>query len=169
MVYMNDDSTLPPPVDTGEISSDDDGQPKKIAAPARLTLPDKLSRLPSVNMAAAIVKEFEEYVKIGDDVFSPMRLWTRAARQAAGAEMMKQTSLFGRRAQLYLFILSLETDPASLTLTGKELAEGKKTWMQALPEAEKDGQNFELAARVAAERVEQRAGAERLADLMQEG
>ena len=83
--------------------------------------------------------------------------------------MMKQTSLFGRRAQLYLFILSLETDPASLTLTGKELAEGKKNWMQALPEAEKDGQNFELAARVAAERVEQRAGAERLADLMQEG
>ena len=35
-------------------------------------------------MAAAIVKEFEEYVKIGDDVFSPMRLWTRVARQAAG-------------------------------------------------------------------------------------
>ena len=39
-------------------------------------------------MAATIVKEFELYVTVGEDVFSPMRLWTRVARQRAGEKMM---------------------------------------------------------------------------------
>ena len=60
------------------------------------------------------------------------RLWTVDARQKMGQDMMKQTSNFGRRAQIYLYILSRDEDPAEMPEKEGQLREAMQRWKQGL-------------------------------------
>ena len=121
------------------VASDDDDDDEQEeegaapAAPARLTLPPTLPPLPKGKPAAAqIVQAFEEYVHHGGISYSPLRLWTVDARQKMGQDMMKQTSNFGRRAQIYLYILSRDEDPAEMPEKEGQLREAMQRWKQGL-------------------------------------
>ena len=146
LVYLEDDTALPRPVDTDALGELDDA-PGELSAPSRLRLPDKVPSLPSGKPAAPIiVKEFEDYVVVGEEVFSPMRLWSLAARQGH-EKLMKQTTLFGRRAQLYLFIVSRELEPEEVPGKESELRKEKHAWMESMTKAETRDVNFARAAR----------------------
>ena len=160
LVYLEDDTALPPVVDAAAIPEPEPEQEgADVSAPARLTLPPKMVPLPHGKPAAAsIVTQFEDYVVSGDDVYSPMRLWTLVARQAH-EDLMKQTTLFGRRAALYLYIVSREVDPTSILLKESELRESKDEWAKTLPEEQRNVIGWAQAALVATQRVAARGAA----------
>ena len=88
--------------------------------------------LPKEKRAAAqIVQTFEDCVHVGGVSFSPLRLWTVEARQKMGKAMMAQTSNFGRRAQIYLYILSRGVDPAEMPENESTLRAKMQEWKKA--------------------------------------
>ena len=124
LVYLEIDAALPPPVSNAEMpDAEDDEEEEESArsAPPRLLLPDTLPPLPSGKPAAAqIVEMFESFVHVdGVGTFSPLRLWTLAERQKKGDKMSSQTTSFGRRAHIYLYILSRGEDPAGMPEEGE--------------------------------------------------
>ena len=170
LVYMEDDAALPAAVDPTAMNESESEGEHDISAPERLTLPPCMPSLPSGKPAAAtIVKEYEEYVKVGDDVYSPMRLWTLQARKVH-EKLRLQTSLFGRRAQLYLYVVSRGVEPEEMTEKESDLRKLKKAWMEHMPKEEAKQVDFSRAARVATERRQAataaaQAAAAQLADM----
>jgi len=156
--YMEDDSHLPPAVSTAERPDVDEAPDGPRTAPDRLLLPPKMPSFASGKpVAAQLMREFESYVHInGQGTFSPMRLWTLDARKQ-NAELMKQTTLFGRRAQLYLYVLyvlGLGGDVADILDKESELRTKKDEWMKSLGTEERKAVGFEQAARRALERAD---------------
>ena len=158
LVYMETDEALPPVLPT--VASDDDDEEEREeegaapAAPARLTLPHTLPPLPKGKPAAAqIVQTFEEYVQVDGASFSPLRLWTVEARKKMGAEMMAQTTSFGRRAHLYLYILSRGEDPAQIIETESALRKLMQVWKKGLGAEASQNVNFDAAVKAADERI----------------
>ena len=161
LVYMNDDVHMPDAADTTPRPSAAAG-PAQPRADADLLLPPEMPHLPRSKPAAAIiVQQMEEQVEVeGVGVYSPMRLWTVVARRPH-EKLHSQTTLFGRRCRLYLYILSLKVDPASLAQTATELLKGLEAWQATLSDVQKQALDWDEAARVAGERV----AADRLAGL----
>lgn len=158
LVYMETDEALPPVLPTVASDDDDDDEQEEEgaapAAPARLTLPPTLPPLPKGKPAAAqIVQAFEEYVHHGGISYSPLRLWTVDARQKMGQDMMKQTSNFGRRAQIYLYILSRDENPAEMPEKEGQLREAMQRWKQGLGAEASKNVNFDAAVKAADERI----------------
>ena len=161
LVDMETDAALPPILPPAESADDDDDDEQEEeeegappAAPAQLSLPATLPPLPKGKPAAAqIVREFEEYVEVDGVSYSPLRLWTLEARQKKGAAMMKQTSNFGRRAHLYLYILSRNEIPAQILEKESKLRALMVAWKKDLgAEAEKNA-DFDAAVKAADDRI----------------
>ena len=138
MVYMETDEALPPALPS--VASDDDDEEEEEeeegatrAAPLRVTLPPTLPPLPKGKPAAAlIVQSFEDYVHVGGAYFSPLRLWTLEERQKVGKAMTTQSTMFGRRAMTYLYILSRDEDPAQMPEKESQLRILMQTWKDGL-------------------------------------
>ena len=64
--------------------------------------------------------------------FSPLRLWTLEERQKMGAAMKNQSTMFGRRAMTYLYILSRDEDPAQMPEKESQLRILMQTWKDGL-------------------------------------
>ena len=100
-------------------------------APTETTLPEKLpdmgSRLDkSVTVAQAVCEEFEEFVILDGQVFSPLHLYdkkVRAASEAWKKNSGSQNALYAERCKMYWFIRSWRagTDPATMTETSTQL------------------------------------------------
>ena len=158
LVYLETDAALPPPVSNAEMpDAEDDEEEEESArsAPARLLLPDTLPPLPSGKPAAAqIVEMFESFVHVdGVGTFSPLRLWTLAERQKKGDKMSSQTTSFGRRAHIYLYIISRGEDPAGMPEKESALREQMMAWKKDMPDAEAKKIDFDAAVKVANERI----------------
>ena len=121
---------------------------------ARLTLPLALPPLPKGKPAAAqIVQAFEDFVHYDGISYSPLRLWTVEARQKMGKAMMAQTTNFGRRAQIYLYILSCGGDPAEMPETESALRNRMQAWKKGLGVEASQKVNFDAAVQAADERI----------------
>ena len=158
LVYLETDAALPPPVSNAEMpDAEDDEEEEESArsAPARLLLPDTLPPLPSGKPAAAqIVEMFESFVHVdGVGTFSPLRLWTLAERQKKGDKMSSQTTNFGRRAHIYLYIISRGEDPAGMPEKESALREQMMAWKKEMGAAEAKKIDFDAAVKVANERI----------------
>lgn len=155
---METDSALPPVVRNVEMPDDDDDEQEEegaLAAPARLTLPPMLPPLPSGRPAAALIVEtFESHVHVeGTGTFSPLRLWTLQARKNMGKDMTAQSTSFGRRAQIYLYILSRGGDPADMTEKESELRQLMVEWKQGLGKEAAKQINWEAGVKAADSRI----------------
>ena len=161
LIYMETDAALPPVLPTVAPDDDDDDEQEEEeegalpAAPARLTLPPTLPSLPKGKPAAAqIVQAFEEFVHVDGVSFSPLRLWTVDARKKMGKEMMRQTTNFGRRAQIYLYIISREgVEPAEMPENESTLRAKMQVWKKSLGAEASQKVSFDAAVTAADERI----------------
>ena len=159
LVYMETDAALPPALPPADFDDDDEQQEEEEgalpAAPARLTLPPTLPSLPKGKPAAAqIVQAFEEFVHVDGVSFSPLRLWTVDARKKMGKEMMRQTTNFGRRAQIYLYIISREgVEPAEMPENESTLRAKMQVWKKSLGAEASQKVSFDAAVTAADERI----------------
>ena len=99
------------------------------------------------------MQTFEDCVHVGGVSFSPLRLWTVEARQKMGKAMMAQTSNFGRRAQIYLYILSRGVDPAEMPENESALRKSMQEWKKGLGLEASQKVNFDAAVKAADARI----------------
>ena len=120
-------------------------------APARVRVPPRMPHLGRIGVgcAAKIIKQFEEVVVDGDEVYSPMRLWTLEHRRVhnGSGELMSQTTLFGRRCRTYVWVrfISDIADFSACAANESSLRKSADEWHKTLSAPEKDMEGYALA------------------------
>ena len=152
LIYMSDDVHMPEEVDSTPRPSPAAPDAGQGTAQPALVLPPEMPGLPKGRPAAAtIVKQMEDGVHVDGMDYAAMRLWTVQAR-GRHEKLRAQTTLFGRRCRLYLYVVSLGVDPEAVTEAESVLRGRMEQWKGALPEDEQKALGWEQAARVAGER-----------------
>lgn len=132
--HLSDDTILPPRI----VSEMPGAKRARSLAPIDLTLPtnglpNADNKLGGESAADQIVREWELYVQIGEQISSPCRQWTLLARNDAKFGQ-NQNDNFCQRAKVYCFLKSgsQEADAAIADRLGLgDLKKAASTWASA--------------------------------------
>lgn len=140
----NDDSALPAAVaaqtrgPAGSLSDDPEPPPARLLVPTKVPDIDRAANAPTP--AAQVVEQVELKVKALVDgtrtVYSPIRLWTQAARKEAKFESNQSTPL-AARCKIYLYLRRIVTgEPSELQQTYDALRTAAERALTKLSKAE---------------------------------
>jgi len=127
-----------------------DGTTESVA-PLVLRLPARIPQLPTANASVVIVREMEQVVISGAEIYSPIRLWSAQARKAHGKAQKQaaadtttpnkfdniESTLLSRRCLEYLYIVhSPDADAPAIRVPSesnlrKQAAEWGEGWWKA--------------------------------------